>query len=148
MAVQPTIASAPVAVAQDVHQDTTVKLFLLGAVGYFAIVGVIALIIAAKFVWPEFLGTISYFTYGRMRPLHVNGMLFGWLLAADMGLAYYIVPRLCGVKLWSEKLGIATSILWNSSSSAPSFLSSADIKKGLNTQTFRPPSLSLSSLPG
>ena len=88
-------------------------MFLLGAVGYFSIVGMIALMIAAKFVWPEFLGTISYFTYGRMRPLHVNGMLFGWLLAADMGLAYYIVPRLCGVKLWSEKLGMATSILWN-----------------------------------
>ena len=113
MAVQPTIASAPIAAGQDLHQDTTVKMFLLGAIGYFAIVGVIALIIAAKFVWPEFLGTISYFTYGRMRPLHVNGMLFGWLLAADMGLAYYIVPRLCGVKLWSEKLGVATSILWN-----------------------------------
>ena len=29
------------------------------------------------------------------------------------GLAYFIVPRLCGVKLWSEKLGVATSILWN-----------------------------------
>ena len=34
------------------------KWFLLGAVSYFAIVGIIALIIAAKFVWPEFLGTI------------------------------------------------------------------------------------------
>ena len=40
----------------------------------------------------------------------MNGMLFGWLLAADMGLAFYIVPRLCGVKLWSEKLGVATAI--------------------------------------
>ena len=40
-------------------------------------------------------------------------MLFGWLLACDMGLAYYIVPRLCGVKLWSEKLGVATAVLWN-----------------------------------
>jgi cytochrome c oxidase cbb3-type subunit 1 len=40
-------------------------------------------------------------------------MLFGWLLAADIGLAYYIVPRLCGVKLWSEKLGVATAAIWN-----------------------------------
>jgi len=40
-------------------------------------------------------------------------MLFGWLLAADMGLTFYIVPRLCGVKLWSEKLGVATCVLWN-----------------------------------
>jgi cytochrome c oxidase cbb3-type subunit I len=98
---------------QDFHEDTTVKWFLIGSVSYFAIVGIIALIIAAKFVWPQFLGTIPYFTYGRMRPVHVNGMLFGWLLQADMGLAFFLVPRLCGVKLWSEKLGIATSVLWN-----------------------------------
>src|SRR5438270_8500735 len=112
-AVHPGGEAATAIARQEIHQDLTVKWFLLGAVGYFAIVGVIALIIAAKFVWPQFLGTIPYFTYGRMRPLHVNGMLFGWLLAADMGLAYYIVPRLCGVKLWSEKLGVATSLLWN-----------------------------------
>jgi cbb3-type cytochrome oxidase subunit 1 len=113
MAAQTGSNSAAAVATQEIHTDTTVKWFLLGAVGYFAIVGIVALIIAAKFVWPQFLGSISYFTYGRMRPLHVNGMLFGWLLAADMGLAYYIVPRLCGVKLWSEKLGVATSILWN-----------------------------------
>jgi len=108
------VGGIPTAVAgPDVHRDITVKWFLLGAVGYFLIVGIVALIIAAKFVWPDFLGSIQYFTYGRMRPLHVNGMLFGWLLGADMGLAYYIVPRLCGVRLWSEKLGVATSILWN-----------------------------------
>src|SRR5208337_2550145 len=108
-----TVAATPSVSTSDIHTDTTVKWFLLGAVGYFFVVGIIALIIAAKFVWPQFLGSISYFTYGRMRPLHVNGMLFGWLLAADMGLAYYLVPRLCGVKLWSEKLGVATSIVWN-----------------------------------
>ncbi len=96
-----------------VHEDLTVKWFMLSSISYFFIVGIIALVIAAKFVWPDLMGTTSWLTYGRMRPLHVNGMLFGWLLAADMGLTFYIVPRLCGVKLWSEKLGVATGILWN-----------------------------------
>src|ERR1044071_7385938 len=96
-----------------VHADTTAKWFLVSSIAYFFIVGIIAITIAAKFVWPELLGTVPPLTYGRLRPLHVNGMLFGWLLAADMGLTYYIVPRLCGVKLWSEKLGIATAVLWN-----------------------------------
>ncbi len=113
MALQPGSNSSAAVATQEIHTDTTVKVFLLSAVGYFCIVGIVALIIAAKFVWPEFLGSIQYFTYGRMRPLHVNGMLFGWLLAADIGLTYYLVPRLCGVKLWSEKLGVATGILWN-----------------------------------
>jgi cytochrome c oxidase cbb3-type subunit 1 len=99
--------------AESIHEDTTAKWFLLSAITYFFIVGIIALIIAAKFVWPQLLGSVSILTYGRLRPLHVNGMLFGWLLAADMGLAYYLVPRLCGVKLWSEKLGVATAVIWN-----------------------------------
>lgn len=99
--------------SESTHEDTTAKYFLLSSISYFFIVGIIAVTIAAKFVWPQLLGSIPMLTYGRLRPLHVNGMLFGWLLAADMGLAYYIVPRLCGVKLWSEKLGVATVVLWN-----------------------------------
>jgi cytochrome c oxidase cbb3-type subunit 1 len=98
---------------ESIHQDTAAKWFLISSISYFFIVGIVALIIAAKFVWPQLLGTIPMFGYGRLRPLHVNGMLFGWLLAADMGLIYYIAPRLCGVKLWSEKLGVATVVLWN-----------------------------------
>src|SRR5262245_59922470 len=83
-----------------VHADTTAKWFLISSICYFFIVGVIAVTIAAKFVWPSLLGSVQYLTYGRLRPLHVNGMLFGWLLAADMGLTFFLVPRLCGVRLW------------------------------------------------
>lgn len=104
-------AEAPAGVL--VHEDATAKWFLVSSIVYFFIVGIVALIIAAKFVWPGLMGTIPALSYGRLRPLHVNGMLFGWLLAADMGLTYFLVPRLCGVKLWSEKLGVATAALWN-----------------------------------
>ncbi len=101
------------AAGPPLHADTTAKWFLISSVCYFFIVGIIAVTIAAKFVWPSLLGSVQYLTYGRLRPLHVNGMLFGWLLACDMGLTFFLVPRLCGVKLWSEKLGIATAALWN-----------------------------------
>ncbi len=113
------------------HPDTTAKWFLLSAICYFFIVGIIAITIAAKFCWPELLGTVPYLSYGRLRPLHVNGMLFGWLLAADMGLTYYIVPRLCGVKLWSEKLGVATAVLGTSSSWARWFALLGGYNQGL-----------------
>ena len=117
MQAQASIGATPIFQAarynESLHEDTTAKLFLASSITYFFIVGIIALIIAAKFVWPSLMGTIPLLTYGRLRPLHVNGMLFGWLLAADMGLMYYVIPRLCGVKLWSEKLGQATAALWN-----------------------------------
>jgi cytochrome c oxidase cbb3-type subunit 1 len=106
-------SAARTGAAAVVHEDTTAKWFMLSSIAYFFIVGIIAIMIAAKFVWPEMLGAVAALSYGRLRPLHVNGMLFGWLLAADMGLTYYLVPRLCGVKLFSEKLGVATAVLWN-----------------------------------
>jgi cytochrome c oxidase cbb3-type subunit 1 len=106
-------ASKPLEPSPQLHSDVAARWFIVSSIAYFFIVGIIALAIAAKFCWPEMLGTVPYLSYGRLRPLHVNGMLFGWLLACDIGLAYYIVPRLCGVKLWSEKLGVATAILWN-----------------------------------
>ncbi len=85
-----TAADQPCGGGDRGHTDTTAAWFLLSSMAYFFIVGIIAIVIAAKFVWPEMLGTVSIFTYGRLRPLHVNGMLFGWLLAADMGLVYYV----------------------------------------------------------
>jgi len=94
------------------HEDTSAFWFITIASVFFLISGVVALIIAGKLQLPTLLGNISWLTYGRLRPLHVNGMLFGWLLAADMGLCFYLVPRLCGVRLWSEKLGMATLVLW------------------------------------
>ncbi len=29
------------------------------------------------------------------------------------GAAFYMVPRLCGVRLWSERLAVWTAIAWN-----------------------------------
>jgi len=97
---------------QATHEDRSAFFFLLIAGLFFVVSGLVALIVAAKLQIPTLLGNISWLTFGRLRPIHTNGMLFGWLLAADMGLCFYLVPRLCGVKLWSEKLGMATMYLW------------------------------------
>jgi cytochrome c oxidase cbb3-type subunit I len=94
------------------HEDRAAFSFLLMASLFFVVSGVVALIIALKLQIPTLLGSVSWLSYGRLRPIHTNGMLFGWLLAANMGLSFYLVPRLCGVKLWSEKLGMATMWLW------------------------------------
>jgi cytochrome c oxidase cbb3-type subunit 1 len=94
------------------HEDKSAFGFLLVASLFFVVSGLVALIIAGKLNFPALLGGVSWLTFGRLRPTHTNGMLFGWLLAADMGLCFYLVPRLCGVKLWSEKLGLATMWLW------------------------------------
>jgi cytochrome c oxidase cbb3-type subunit I len=90
------------------HRDLAARWFIISSIVFFAISAAVGLMVATKFLMPEFMGTAPWLTFGRMRPLHVNGILFGWLLSVDMGLLYYIVPRLCGNRLWSEKLGLVT----------------------------------------
>ena len=89
------------------------KWFIISSVVFFAITALVGVLVSLKFLWPEFMGSAPWLTFGRMRPLHVNGVLFGWLLACDIGLVFYVVPRLCGNRLWSEKLGVATCVLFD-----------------------------------
>ena len=96
----------------DLHEDKSARWFIYTAIVFFLITITIGLIMAIKFIAPEFLGGIAALGFGRIRAIHTNGVLFGWLLAADMGLCFYIVPRLAGVKLFSEKLGLYTLGLW------------------------------------
>ncbi len=96
----------------ELHEDKSARWFIYASVVFFLVTISIGLIMAIKFIWPDFLGGFGPLSFGRIHAIHTNGVLFGWLLAADMGLCFYIVPRLAGVKLYSEKLGLATLGLW------------------------------------
>lgn len=63
------------------------------------------------FVIPDYFSG-EYIHFGRVRPVHVGHVTLLWLLAANMGLMYYFVPRLCGVPLWSSKLATYTNGLY------------------------------------
>jgi cytochrome c oxidase cbb3-type subunit 1 len=94
------------------HEDIAVKWALWAGVGYLCLFGLIGFIAAVKFVIPDLFGPINWLSWPRIRPAHVQGMIFGWLLPIYMSMFYYIVPRLTGTKLWSEKLGIASVCIW------------------------------------
>lgn len=50
--------------------------------------------------------------FGRLRPLHTNLAIFGWLSMAYVAGIFYILPRLTGAPLYSERLGNLTLLLW------------------------------------
>lgn len=66
------------------------------------------------FVFPDYFSG-EYVVFGKIRPMHVNHVAYLWLLSADIGLAYYVIMRLCGCNLWSIKLAKWTAIAWWSS---------------------------------
>jgi cytochrome c oxidase cbb3-type subunit 1 len=73
----------------------------------------VGVLISTKFNDPEFLGAWAWSTFGRLRPVHVNGVIFGAFSTLFMGLAYYVTPRLCGVPIWNGRWGYPLLWLWN-----------------------------------
>jgi len=69
--------------------------------------------VSTKLTYPTFLGDAAWFTYGRLRPIHVNGVIWGAFSTLFIGLCHYIVPRLIGVRVWSERWGPALLWVWN-----------------------------------
>src|SRR5438128_12082219 len=63
----------------------------------------IGVLISTKFNYPGFLGDTAWLTFGRMRPIHVNGVIWGAFSTLFIGLCHYVVPRLTGVRLWRER---------------------------------------------
>jgi cbb3-type cytochrome c oxidase subunit I len=54
-----------------------------------------------------------YLSFGRLRPTHVNLMIFGWLSQAYAGGILFILPRLTRARLFSERLAHVNWWLWN-----------------------------------
>lgn len=69
--------------------------------------------ISSLFNYPDYMGTSGYLTFGRLRPLHVNGVIFGAFSTLFIGLCYYLVPRLCGVRIWKGHWGHWLVWVWN-----------------------------------
>ncbi|MEB3286423.1 MAG: cbb3-type cytochrome c oxidase subunit I [Vampirovibrionales bacterium] len=79
----------------------------------------IGLLAGALMSWPDLIHDAPMLAFGRLRPLHIHGVLFGWLSSAYIACMFYIVPVLSGHKkngqncLWSEKLANITVVVWN-----------------------------------
>jgi cytochrome c oxidase cbb3-type subunit 1 len=69
--------------------------------------------ISSLFNYPDYLGTSLYLQFGRLRPIHVNGVIFGAFSTLFIGLCYYVVPRLCGVRVVGERIGHWLVWVWN-----------------------------------
>ena len=73
----------------------------------------IGALVSTKFNYPQFLGDTAWLTFGRLRPIHVNGVIWGAFSPLFIGLAHYVVPRLCGVRLAGATLSRPLLWVWN-----------------------------------
>ncbi len=68
---------------------------------------------ATELMAPDLTENIGWLVFGRIRPIHVNLVLFGFVTPGLLAAAFYYVPRLLRTELYSEKLGVITVWAWN-----------------------------------
>jgi len=93
--------------------DLTAMAFCLTSAFWFMTATSMGLLGATKLMAPDFLGHIGWLQFGRIRPIHVNLVLFGFVTPGLLSVAFYFIPRVLRTELYSDRLGLLTVGLWN-----------------------------------
>jgi cbb3-type cytochrome c oxidase subunit I len=94
-------------------RDSASLNFILAASAWIVLGVLMGLTLALQFVFPDLFRGVSWLVFSRLRQEHTNTVMFAFLSGGMMGIWLYIVPRLTGRQLWSERLGNFTVLLWN-----------------------------------
>ncbi len=70
----------------------------------------VGVVIAAQLVWPDLTYGVPWLSYGRLRPLHTNAVIFAFGGSALFAASYYAVQRTCATRLYLP--GLARFTFW------------------------------------
>lgn len=95
---------------ENTYNYRVVRQFSVMAVVWGIVGMLVGVVIASQLAWPEFLGGIPWLSYGRLRPLHTNAVIFAFGGCALFATSYYVVQRTSNVRLFAE--GLAEFTFW------------------------------------
>jgi len=72
----------------------------------------VGVVIAAQLLWPDLTYGIPWLSYGRLRPLHTNAVIFAFGGSALFATSYYAVQRTCHTRLFAGPLAGFTFWGW------------------------------------
>ena len=87
------------------YDNKIVRLFLFATIAYGIIALLVGLLIALQLPFPQLNFSTSFLTFGRIRPLHTNAVIFGFVGNAIFTGIYYSMQRLLKTRMWSDFLG-------------------------------------------
>jgi cytochrome c oxidase cbb3-type subunit 1 len=94
------------------YEDSSVRLFALAAVLWGVVGMLVGVIIAAQLTWPELNLGIPWLSYGRLRPLHTNAVIFAFGGSVLFATCYHVVQRTCQTRLFAPGLAMFTFWGW------------------------------------
>ncbi len=94
------------------YNDKVVRQFALMTVVWGVVGMLVGVVIAAQLAWPELNFGIPWFSYGRLRPLHTNAVIFAFGGCALFATSYHVVQRTCQVRIFNDTLAAFTFWGW------------------------------------
>jgi cytochrome c oxidase cbb3-type subunit I/II len=89
---------------QFYYDNKIVKKFLYASI-VFGVVGMlVGLILAVLFLFPNLTHGVSFLSFGRLRPLHTNAVIFAFVGNAMFAGVYYSLQRLLKARMFSDFL--------------------------------------------
>jgi cytochrome c oxidase cbb3-type subunit I len=96
----------------EFFNDTVVRQFAIMAIVWAVIGTLVGVLIASILVWPEIGTGIPELSFGRLRPVHTNLVVFAFGGCTLFATSYYVVQRTCQTRLFSPKLASFTFWGW------------------------------------
>ena len=95
-----------------IYDDGVIRQFSIMAVIWGVVGMLVGVVIAAQLVWPELNLGLPWTSFGRLRPLHTNAVIFAFGGSALFASSYYVVQRTCQTRLFAGKLASFTFWGW------------------------------------
>ncbi|HEX5529463.1 MAG TPA: cbb3-type cytochrome c oxidase subunit I, partial [Methylomirabilota bacterium] len=89
---------------QFVYDDAVVRLFLLATLVWGLVGMLVGIVIALELANPVFNLGLPWISFGRLRPLHTNAVIFAFAGNAIFTGVYYSTQRLLKARMWSDGL--------------------------------------------
>ncbi|HCK4788132.1 cytochrome C oxidase, partial [Pseudomonas aeruginosa] len=100
------------AISQTAYNYKVVRQFAVMTVVWGVIGMGLGVLIAAQLVWPELNFDLPWTSFGRLRPLHTNAVIFAFGGCALFATSYYVVQRTSQARLISDTLAAFTFWGW------------------------------------
>ncbi len=99
-------------VQEESYNLRVVRQFAVMSVVWGVVGMLVGLWIAAELVWPALNFDLQWVSFGRLRPLHTNAVIFAFGGCALFSTSYYVVQRTCQTRLFAGKLAAFTFWGW------------------------------------
>ena len=92
------------------YNDKVVRQFAVMTVVWGIVGMLVGVLIAAQLYWPALNFDLPWLSFGRLRPLHTNAVIFAFGGCALFATSLHVVQRTCHVRLLSD--GLASFVFW------------------------------------